>query len=164
MKERITQVFTEKVPEIAEGLVQIRVATRVGPIRRRTKVIVRSSDPDIDPVGACIGMRGSRIAAILKEVDGTIDVLDHRADPRAQAQAALPQLIIGHSEMSDGTLILGDVVFVYRRDPEAKTDEDRTALEDPATLRAAVATELALAAEVSGLPIALSGEPRLKTL
>lgn len=70
----VKELFRLEVPEIAEGLVQIRgIAREAG---HRTKIAVSSSDPSIDPVGACVGTRGSRVMAVVEELSGEkVDII-----------------------------------------------------------------------------------------
>lgn len=77
-----------ETPEIASGDIEIRhVVRQVG---ERAKVAVLSKDKDIDPVGACIGVKGNRILAISKELGGEkIDVITWSENPLAYAKAAL---------------------------------------------------------------------------
>lgn len=76
----IKKLFEREVPEIQEGLVKIvSIAREPG---SRTKIAVTSTDPNIDPVGACVGVRGSRISAVLHEIRGEkIDVVLYDKDP-----------------------------------------------------------------------------------
>lgn len=76
----IKKLFEREVPEIQEGLVKIvSIAREPG---SRTKIAVTSTDPNIDPVGACVGVRGSRISAVLQEIKGEkIDVVLYDKDP-----------------------------------------------------------------------------------
>jgi len=76
----IKKLFEKEVPEIQEGLVKIvAIAREPG---SRTKIAVASKDPNIDPVGACVGVRGSRISAVLQEIKGEkIDVVRYDPDP-----------------------------------------------------------------------------------
>ncbi|MFN3505197.1 MAG: transcription termination factor NusA [Caldimicrobium sp.] len=76
----IKKLFEREVPEIQEGLVKIvAIAREPG---SRTKIAVTSTDPNIDPVGACVGVRGSRISAVLQEIKGEkIDVVLYDRDP-----------------------------------------------------------------------------------
>lgn len=81
-------LFELEVPEIAEGLIEIvSVAREPG---RRAKVAVKSKDKDIDPVGACVGMRGSRVQNIVQELRGEkIDIVPYSVDPAKYVCAAL---------------------------------------------------------------------------
>jgi len=76
----VKKLFEKEVPEIQEGLVKIvAIAREPG---SRTKIAVASKDPNIDPVGACVGVRGSRISAVLQEIKGEkIDVVHYDPDP-----------------------------------------------------------------------------------
>ena len=78
--EFLKRLFEIEVPEIAEGIVQIMgVAREPG---SRSKIAVSSSDMDVDPVGACVGMRGSRVQAIVQELRGEkIDIVPWSPDP-----------------------------------------------------------------------------------
>jgi N utilization substance protein A len=76
----VREVFELEVPEIEDGLVEIKnIAREAG---YRTKVAVTSNDPDVDPQGACIGTRGSRIQAIVNELKNEkIDIIRWSDDP-----------------------------------------------------------------------------------
>ncbi len=78
--EFLKRLFEIEVPEIAEGIVQIMgVAREPG---SRSKIAVSSSDVDVDPVGACVGMRGSRVQTIVQELRGEkIDIVPWSPDP-----------------------------------------------------------------------------------
>ncbi len=70
----IVELFANEVPEIAEGVVQIKAVAREP--GSRSKIAVYSQDPDIDPVGACVGMKGSRVQAVVQELRGEkIDIV-----------------------------------------------------------------------------------------
>jgi N utilization substance protein A len=75
----IQRLFEMEVPEIYEGIVRlVGIARDAG---ERTKVAVTSSDPDVDPVGACVGMKGSRVQSIVQELRGEkIDIVPYSAD------------------------------------------------------------------------------------
>jgi len=67
----IRALFEMEVPEISEGLIEIvNIARESG---NRTKISVQSVDKDIDPVGACVGMRGSRVQGVVQELRGRKD-------------------------------------------------------------------------------------------
>ncbi len=76
----VLKLFEQVVPEIDEGIVQIlRVARQPG---MRTKVAVYSSQTDVDPVGACVGMRGQRVQAVVQELRGEkIDIVPFNEEP-----------------------------------------------------------------------------------
>ncbi len=67
-KQFVAKLFTIEVPEIAEGIVTILTVAREPGIR--AKIAVVSSESDVDPVGACVGMKGSRVQAIVRELGG----------------------------------------------------------------------------------------------
>ena len=76
----VRRLFEVEVPEIADGIIHIRKIARVP--GRRTKIAVESSDSRIDPVGSCVGMKGVRIQAIVKELhDEKIDIIEWSQDP-----------------------------------------------------------------------------------
>jgi N utilization substance protein A len=78
----IKRLFEREVPEIAEGMVEIRKLVREAGYK--TKVAVSSLDPKIDPVGACIGIRGARIKTIIDELGGErIDIIPYADQPEA---------------------------------------------------------------------------------
>ncbi len=73
-KDLLIELFKLEVPEIGEGLIQILGAARDPGLR--AKIAVRSEDPRIDPVGACVGMRGSRVQAVSNELGGErVDII-----------------------------------------------------------------------------------------
>jgi N utilization substance protein A len=75
----IFKLFEMEVPEIYEGIVQIRAVAREP--GERTKIAVASRDPDVDPVGACVGIKGSRVQAVVQELKGEkIDIVPYSED------------------------------------------------------------------------------------
>jgi N utilization substance protein A len=86
----LTKLFEMEVPEIYDGIVEIVTAAREP--GRRAKIAVISNDPDVDPVGACVGMRGSRVQAIISELRGEkIDIIKWSDDfPTYIANALAP--------------------------------------------------------------------------
>jgi N utilization substance protein A len=78
--EFLVELFKLEVPEVGQGLIQILGAARDPGVR--AKIAVRSNDPRIDPVGACVGMRGSRVQAVSNEIAGErVDIIPHDANP-----------------------------------------------------------------------------------
>ncbi|MBA3938708.1 MAG: transcription termination factor NusA [Planctomycetes bacterium] len=76
----VKELFKAEIPEIADGLIEIKGIVREP--GRRTKIAVASTDPRIDPVGSCVGMRGSRITKITDELGGEkIDIIPWAEDP-----------------------------------------------------------------------------------
>ena len=64
----VQRLFEMEVPEIYDGTVQIRAVAREA--GERTKIAVESRDKDVDPVGACVGMKGMRVQSIIRELRG----------------------------------------------------------------------------------------------
>ncbi|MBN1956601.1 MAG: transcription termination/antitermination protein NusA [Desulfuromonadales bacterium] len=84
----LISLFSSEVPEIAEGIVEIKGAVREP--GSRAKIAVISHDIDVDPVGACVGMRGSRVQNVVTELRGErIDIIPWTPDPARFACAAL---------------------------------------------------------------------------
>ena len=84
----LTKLFEMEVPEIAEGIVVIEAAAREP--GRRSKIAVSSRDADVDPVGACVGIKGSRVQAVVQEPRGEkIDIVEFDEDPARFVCAAL---------------------------------------------------------------------------
>ncbi len=76
----IMKLFELEVPEVAEGIVRIEACAREPGFR--AKIAVSSNDSDVDPVGACVGMKGSRVQAVVQELRGeAIDIIPFHADP-----------------------------------------------------------------------------------
>ncbi|MCH9687552.1 MAG: transcription termination/antitermination protein NusA, partial [Deltaproteobacteria bacterium] len=76
----VEKLFEHEVPEIYEGIVRIEACAREP--GARSKIAVSSRDRDVDPVGACVGMRGSRVQAVVQELRGEkIDIVPFNEDP-----------------------------------------------------------------------------------
>ncbi len=76
----LIKLFEMEVPEIYEGIVRIETAAREP--GSRAKIAVSSRDQDVDPVGACVGMKGSRVQAVVQELRGEkIDIVPYSEDP-----------------------------------------------------------------------------------
>ena len=84
----VKRLFELEVPEIFDGTVEIRsIAREAG---SRTKMAVWSADPEVDPIGACVGPRGGRVAAIVEELHGEkIDIIHFSEDPEQYIASAL---------------------------------------------------------------------------
>lgn len=77
--EFMAQLFAQEVPEIYDSIIEIKAVARDP--GSRAKIAVASSDPSIDPVGACVGMRGSRVQAVVNELQGEkIDIIQWSPD------------------------------------------------------------------------------------
>jgi N utilization substance protein A len=84
----VKALFKLEVPEIQQGIVEIREAARE--VGGRTKIAVISRDDGIDPVGACVGLKGSRVQAVVNELAGErIDIVPWSPDPERFARLAL---------------------------------------------------------------------------
>lgn len=84
----LVKLFEMEVPEIYDGTVQIKAAVRAP--GERAKVAVISRERDVDPVGACVGMKGSRVQSIIRELRGEkIDIIEYSDDLVTFAQSAL---------------------------------------------------------------------------
>lgn len=76
----VEKLFEHEVPEIYEGIVRVEACAREP--GSRSKIAVSSRDRDVDPVGACVGMRGSRVQAVVQELRGEkIDIVPYNDDP-----------------------------------------------------------------------------------
>ena len=97
--ELIKRLFEMEVPEIYDGTVQIK-----GVVREpgdRAKIAVISTERDVDPVGACVGMKGSRVQAIIRELRGErIDIIEWSEDPAVFAANALSPAKVSKVEIN----------------------------------------------------------------
>ena len=86
--EFMAKLFTQEVPEIYDSIIEIKgVAREAG---SRAKIAVLSKDPGIDPVGACVGMRGSRVQAVVGELQGEkVEIIPFTEDPASFVVNAL---------------------------------------------------------------------------
>ena len=100
----LVSLFKTEVPEISEGIVKIMGAVREAGIR--AKIAVASNDSDIDPVGACVGMKGSRVQNVVQELRGEkIDIVSWHIDPakfvcNALSPAEISRVIIDEENRS----------------------------------------------------------------
>jgi len=98
----IKRLFELEVPEIFDGTVEIKsIAREAG---SRTKIAVLSSDPQVEPIGACVGPKGSRVSAIVNELRGEkIDIVNYSEDPVEYIASALaPSDVIDVEMLEDG--------------------------------------------------------------
>src|SRR5690348_15062341 len=96
----VQRLFEMEVPEIYDGTVVIRAIAREA--GERSKVAVFSKDPDVDCVGACVGMKGMRVQSIIRELRGEkIDIIEYNEDPVAFAANALSPAKINHVSIVD---------------------------------------------------------------
>jgi N utilization substance protein A len=101
----LIRLFEIEVPEIAEGIVQIVGVAREPGVR--AKIGVRSIDRNVDPVGACVGMRGARIQSIVRELRGEkIDIIEWSDDPAVLVSRAItPAKVQGASVNRDEKIV-----------------------------------------------------------
>ena len=86
--ELVKRLFESEVAEVREGIVEIKAIAREA--GSRTKIAVWSNDPDVDPVGACVGMNGARVNAIVNELRGEkIDIITWNENPAMMIENAL---------------------------------------------------------------------------
>ena len=98
----VKRLFELEVPEIYDGTVEIKsIAREAG---SRTKMAVWSADPDVDPIGACVGPKGGRVASIVNELNGEkIDIVKYSDDPEEYIAAALsPSEVVSVTMLEDG--------------------------------------------------------------
>ena len=142
----IAELFTQEIPEIRDGLVEIKKIARVA--GEATKVAVSSNDSRIDPVGTCIGIRGTRIRAIMKEVDGErVDVIRWREDPAEMIAATLSP-----------AKVLKVEVFPERRSSRVIVADDQLAI---AIGKKGI--NVKLASRMSGVTVDIKSESELKS-
>ena len=108
----LSALFENEVPEIAEGIVKIvQVAREPG---SRAKIAVSSRDSDVDPVGACVGMKGARVQAVVQELRGEkIDIVSWNTDPakfvcNALAAAEILRVIVEEENRSMEVVVPDD--------------------------------------------------------
>jgi N utilization substance protein A len=110
--EMLTKLFEQEVPEMYEKIVTIESAAREP--GGRSKIAVASRDGDVDPVGACVGMKGSRVQAVVQELRGErIDIVPWSADPAryvcsALSPAAVSKVIIDEANQSMDVIVPDD--------------------------------------------------------
>lgn len=105
----LTKLFALEVPEITEGIVTIMGATREP--GSRAKIGVTSKDPDIDPVGACVGMKGSRVQSVVQELRGEkIDIIEYNPDPAKYVCNALAPAVISKVVIDQANRLMEVVV------------------------------------------------------
>ena len=98
----VKRLFELEVPEIYDGVVEIKsIAREAG---TRTKIAVASNDPAVDPIGACVGPKGSRVGAVVEELRGEkVDIIAWSEDPEKFVAAALaPAEVYTSTLLEDG--------------------------------------------------------------
>ena len=98
----LVKLFEMEVPEIYEGVVTIEAAVREP--GARAKIAVSSRDSDVDPVGACVGMKGSRVQAVVGELRGEkIDIIPYSMDPARFVCSAISPAVVTKVILDDDT-------------------------------------------------------------
>lgn len=146
----LRRLFEREVPEISDGLISIKAVARIP--GERAKIAVESVDDRIDPVGACVGVKGSRIHGIVRELrNENIDVINYTANPQLFIQRALSPAKISSIHLDEeekraevflhpeevslaigkgglniklASMLTGYVIDVYRDTPNEEIDED----------------------------------------
>ncbi|MBQ6569231.1 MAG: transcription termination/antitermination protein NusA, partial [Clostridia bacterium] len=96
----VKRLFETEVPEIYDGIVEIKAISREA--GSRTKIAVYSKDENVDPSGACIGPRGSRVRNIVEELGGEqIDIIEYSDDPAVFISKALSPASVISVEIDD---------------------------------------------------------------
>ena len=114
--EFLERLFEQEVPEILDGLITVKKVVRVP--GERAKVAVESYDERIDPIGACIGVKGSRILGIVRELrNENIDVLQWTSNPQLLIQRALSPAHISSIDMGSSP---DEKVKVFMQPEEVK--------------------------------------------
>lgn len=113
----VMKLFEMEVPEIYDGTVRIvSVARDAG---ERTKIAVQSRDRDVDPVGACVGMKGNRVQSVIRELKGEkIDIVQFHEDPLPFVREALKPAAVNRVTLKDE----------YRREVEVIVADDQQSL------------------------------------
>lgn len=144
-EEMVRTLFEFEIPEVSEGGVEIKgIAREAG---SRSKVAVTTSESSIDPIGACIGQRGTRIQTIIAELGGEkIDIVEWSEDPKTFIQNALSPAKITHIELHEAD----KAAFV-------KVKEDQLSL-----AIGKGGQNVRLAAKLSGWKINISGDEEKK--
>ena len=108
----IRRLFELEVPEIYEGIVEVKAISR--DVGERTKIAVYSKDDKVDCVGACVGMRGARVKNIVSEIQGEkIDIVRYSSDIKEYIQAALSpaeisQIQVNHQDKKANIIVADD--------------------------------------------------------
>ncbi len=114
--EFLIELFKTEVPEVAEGIVNLRGAARVPGVR--AKIAVSSIDSDVDPVGACVGMKGNRVQNIVQELRGEkIDIVQWNPDVarfvcNALSPAEISRVIIDEDNQSMEVIVSNEYLSI----------------------------------------------------
>lgn len=162
--EFVKSLFALEVPEVFQGIVEIRAIAREP--GSRSKIAVWSRDPHVDPVGACVGLKGSRVQAVVSELGGErIDIVPWTDDTRqfiaqSLSPAEVYKIILHEAEGADDGGLFGDAFRTSFRAPRfrgptaapapfqpASPEETAAALEASKASREQAARELELGPE-----------------
>ena len=103
--EFVSQLFVQEVPELHDGTVAIEKIVRDAGYR--TKLAVRSFDPKVDPVGTCVGVRGTRIKNIIRELNNEkIDVVPYSEDPETLLENLIAPVVPKKLKMGDQKIFM----------------------------------------------------------
>ncbi len=107
--ELLTKLFEQEVPEMYEKIVTIEAAAREP--GGRSKIAVSSKDNDVDPVGACVGMKGSRVQSVVQELRGErIDIVPWNTDPARYVYSALSPAQVSRVIIDESTRSMDVIV------------------------------------------------------
>ena len=175
-------LFESEVPEIKEGIVEIKDIVRIPGIR--AKVAVISNDPRIDPVGACVGVKGSRVQVVVKELAGEkIDVIQWSQDSLVYVSRSLSgvkilkedrdedskriQIIVGDDELPIAIGKNGQNAFLsskltgYRIDIISESMYNKTSIANIKELASGLKTKLLDSGFISAYDVVFNGLPKL---
>jgi N utilization substance protein A len=108
----LIKLFEQEAPEVYEGIIEIKSAAREP--GSRAKIAVHSTDPDVDPVGACVGVKGTRVQAVVQELRGErVDIVPWTPDPaeyvcRALLPAKVSKIILDEEEHAMEVIVPDD--------------------------------------------------------
>ena len=136
--ELVKRLFESEVTEVREGIVEIKAIAREA--GSRTKIAVWSNDPDVDPVGACVGMNGARVNAIVNELRGEkIDIITWNENPAMMIENALSPAkvisVIADAEEKSAKVIVPDYQLSLAIGKEGHLRQDLPALRSTSRAR-----------------------------
>src|SRR5690348_17773007 len=136
----MAKLFAQEVPEIYDGIIEIKAVARDP--GSRAKIAVISRDSGIDPVGACVGMRGSRVQAVVGELQGEkIDIIPWSPDPatfvvNALAPAEVAKVVMDEEQRRIEVVVPDDQLSlaIGRRGQNVRSEEHTSELQSPVHL------------------------------
>ncbi len=161
--EFVLQLFIQEVPELHDGTIVVDRIVREGGYR--TKLTVRSTDPKVDPVGACVGVRGNRVKNVVREVHNEkIDIIPFSDDPVQLLQNALAPIEIRKINVNEDEKVIAIVIddedyaaVIGRRGMNARLNGRLIGYE----IDVQRMTEYNMARAIQRTELALSGDPIL---